>query len=535
MRAVGYVRVSTQEQAENGWNLDVDRQRIRQIANAEGWELVETFDDGGRQGDDPDRPGFNRMLDTLDQVDVIVMRSLDRLSRDTFLYALATRAIRAAGVKVHTFTGLVDLDSPEGELSSNVLAAIHRFEKRQISVRVRQAKQARAQAGLFPGGKRPYGYRQRDTTHEGKPTGPLVVDPVEAAVVRRMFELAETTSQRKIARILNDEGIPSSQGGRWTQSTVARVLGSPLYLGQIRRRVDGQLELHDGKHKRIVDQDLWDRVNRSRGTPERRAGGRPLTSGHLLSRGLLRCGSCGSAMIPNARRGKPEIYLCIGRHEHGPGFCDQPSVRRVVIDEALLGQLTSRYLDLDGARDRLREWHATELPMAEAALAEAEREVAKAEARVVRVDRGWQDGVLSDAKYRRQSAQLEDELAAALRAVEQGRSRVEQISEAGTATDADEALLAQLADLKALVSGTVEQARDVESLRTVIRQLFVRIDLVAPGEPLRQLFREGVIEPDTKQGSYLLVPTLRSEMVDWTTLQPVKPPLPGNVTLPMCR
>jgi hypothetical protein len=229
--------------------------------------------------------------------------------------------------------------------------------------------------------------------------------------------------------------------------------------------------------------------------------------------------------------GRAETYICIGRRDHGPEFCDQPSVRRTLIDEALLGQLTSRYLDLDGARERLREHQANALPTAQAALMEAERELAAAEARITRVDRGWQDGVLSDAKYKRQSAALEEELAAAVQAVEQARSRVDQINETGTATEAEEALLAQLADLKALVSGAVDQARDVESLRTVIRQLFSSVQLITPEPEGRAV----AAQLDPQSSPYWLLPMLRPEMVDWTTMEPIRPPLPGDVTLPTCR
>jgi site-specific DNA recombinase len=62
MKAAGYVRVSTDEQVRDGWNLDEDKARIRELADREGWELVEIYDDGGRQGDDFDRPGLRSML-----------------------------------------------------------------------------------------------------------------------------------------------------------------------------------------------------------------------------------------------------------------------------------------------------------------------------------------------------------------------------------------------------------------------------------------------------------------------------------------
>jgi hypothetical protein len=99
MRAAGYVRVSTEEQVKHGWNLDEDKQRIQELANAEGWELIELWDDGGLRGDNPDRPGLRAMLDSLGQFDVLVMRSLDRLSRDLFIYAQVRNALRDAGVQ----------------------------------------------------------------------------------------------------------------------------------------------------------------------------------------------------------------------------------------------------------------------------------------------------------------------------------------------------------------------------------------------------------------------------------------------------
>src|SRR5579871_2601287 len=115
MRAAGYIRVSTQEQAQQGWNLDEDRKLIEERCEAKGWELVEIFDDGGLQGDDPNRPGLLAMLDSLESFDVLVLRSQDRLSRDIGIWALASTALRTAGVKVETFTGPLDLESPAGE------------------------------------------------------------------------------------------------------------------------------------------------------------------------------------------------------------------------------------------------------------------------------------------------------------------------------------------------------------------------------------------------------------------------------------
>lgn len=180
--------------------------------------------------------------------------------------------------------------------------------------------------------------------------------------------------------------------------------------------------MYDGRHEAIVDEALWHRVNPSQATKERRAGGRPLTAAHLLTRGQLRCGLCGSAIIPYALTGRADTYRCSGRHQHGPDFCAQGHVLREQVDDALLSELTSRYSDLDGTRDRMRERQASELPTAQAAVVEAEGEVAAAQARIAKIVRSWQDEVISDDEYQRQRAAL-DEAQGADQAVAQAKTR----------------------------------------------------------------------------------------------------------------
>jgi DNA invertase Pin-like site-specific DNA recombinase len=513
MRAAGYIRVSTEEQVKHGWNLGADRERIETEAAAKGWDLATIYDDGGRQGDDPDRPGFNRMLAEADSFDVLIVRHVDRFSRSLAIYAVAVDELLAADVALYEFQGAeglkqLDLADDDDRTLADMKAVLAASEKRKIKRRVRQAKTARALAGKPSGGKTPYGYAYAD--------GTLVVNPVEAPVLVRMFELAGAgTSQRQISRILNAEGIPASKGGRWAPATVSRILRSPLYLGLLPRAA-GTVP---GQHDAIVDEALWQRVNRTRAMPERRAGGRPMKSGHLLTRGRLRCGSCGSAMIPVAGYdGRPETYRCIGRRDHGPGYCQMPTVQRQAIDEALLGELTRRYFDLDGTRDRLRDRMASALPAARMALEEAVSELTRAESRIARVVRGWQDEILSDAEYATQRAGLESELSAAQAAVEQAERQVEQIEATGATTDAEEALLRALADLHRLVSGTVGEARDIEALRTVVRTLLERVTLTSWAWAT-----DGEIEAagvPAGEGLYLL-PKLNEGVADWSTGSPV--------------
>jgi site-specific DNA recombinase len=514
MAEAGYIRVSTEEQAKHGWNLEEDRRLI-----LERYPDAVIFEDPGRQGDDPDRPGLLALLSRLAEFDVVIMRQQDRISRDPVIWGTCEAAFRKAGVRVETFTGTIDLDTPQGRFVADMMAAVGKLEKGQIGQRVLQQKTARAEAGKPPGGRRPYGYVYDD--------GALVVNEVEAEVVRRMSEMADAgTSQRRISQILNSEGICTARGGRWAPSTISRILRSPLYLGKLPRKA-GTV---DGQHDAIVEDDLWLRVNRTRAMPERRAGGRPMKTGHLLTRGHLRCGCCGSGMFPVASyNGRPEVYRCIGRRDNGPSFCSMPGVLRRDIDEALLGELTKRYFDLDGTRDRLRDRIANELPSAHEAVHVREQELAKAESRITRVVRGWQDEVISDEEYASQRAELELERDAAEAALDQARLQVEQIENTGATTDAEEALLSHLADLHRLVSGTVGEARDVEALRTVIRTLLEKVTLVQwSWEDLDEIEAASVPAGD---GLYL-IPKVREGVAEWTSDGPVihRVPVPELLT-----
>src|SRR5437764_10462803 len=115
VRAAGYVRVSTQEQQEHGYNLAEDKRLIAELCEQRDWQLVEIYDDGGRQGDDPDRPGLLRMLAELERFDVLVIRSQERLSRDPVIWATTAAALQKAKVRLETFHGPIDLETPQGE------------------------------------------------------------------------------------------------------------------------------------------------------------------------------------------------------------------------------------------------------------------------------------------------------------------------------------------------------------------------------------------------------------------------------------
>jgi DNA invertase Pin-like site-specific DNA recombinase len=207
-RVIGYVRVSTEEQADSGAGLRAQRAAILAEAERRGWVLVDVIEDAGYSGKDLRRPGINAALDALKhhRADSLVVAKLDRLSRSMLDFA----ALMDKATKEHW--GLVALDlgvdtsTPAGEAMANVLATFAQFERRLISQRTRDALQIKKSEGAQLGRK------------STLPTSTIeMVDSLRS----------EGLSYRAIAERLNADQIPTGQGAaQWHASSVRAVLAA---------------------------------------------------------------------------------------------------------------------------------------------------------------------------------------------------------------------------------------------------------------------------------------------------------------------
>jgi DNA invertase Pin-like site-specific DNA recombinase len=209
MRVVGYIRVSTAEQADSGAGLDAQRADIIAEATRRGWELVTVEQDAGASGKTIDgRPALGRALDTVDsgKASALVVAKLDRLSRSLLDFAgLMERGRRKGWALVALDLG-VDSTTPAGEMMANVLASFAQYERRLIGQRTKDALAI----------KRAQGVRL------GRPS--MVPKSVVVRVVAAHSAGATIT---EIAQRLTDEKVPTVQGGvRWWPSTVRAVLSS---------------------------------------------------------------------------------------------------------------------------------------------------------------------------------------------------------------------------------------------------------------------------------------------------------------------
>lgn len=208
---IGYIRVSTDEQAASGAGLAAQRTAIAAECQRRGWQLVDVVVDAGASGRTlTGRPALAAALDRLDrrEADALVVAKLDRLSRSVVDSAgLLDRAGRRGWGLVALDLG-VDTTTPAGEAMANVMATFAQLERRMIGERTRVALAARRSAGVVLG--RP----------------PVVPEPV---VARVLAERAAGRSLRAIADGLTADGVPTARGGqRWQPTSVRKLLASQV-------------------------------------------------------------------------------------------------------------------------------------------------------------------------------------------------------------------------------------------------------------------------------------------------------------------
>jgi DNA invertase Pin-like site-specific DNA recombinase len=229
-RAIGYIRVSTQEQAAYGVSLDAQRERIQAYCLMSGLELIEIVSDEGVSGTVTlsDREGGHRLTEAISKrnstVTNVVSLKLDRLFRDACDALEQTKTWDKAGVTLH----LIDLGGQTlcssgamGRLFLTIMAAFAELERNLIAERTKAALQHKKSHKTVYNHE-PFGFVRQDDR--------LIENPDELRVVARIIELrSQGTPLARIADALNESNIPTKQGKRWYASTISNVLSNSLY------------------------------------------------------------------------------------------------------------------------------------------------------------------------------------------------------------------------------------------------------------------------------------------------------------------
>lgn len=220
-RAVGYARVSTSDQADNGVSLDAQTERIRGWCRANGYELADVLVDRGLSGGRCDnRPALQDALRSVSRGDSLVVYSLSRLARSTRDTLMIAEALERKGADLVSLSERIDTTSSTGKMVFRMLAVLSEFERDVISERTSMAMAHLRSSGKYTGGFEPYGYRC-----VGDSLQPI---PHEVEVVRIIHRLhGDGMSLRAICRRLGANGFTSRTGRTFEPIQIARILRTP--------------------------------------------------------------------------------------------------------------------------------------------------------------------------------------------------------------------------------------------------------------------------------------------------------------------
>ena len=219
-RAIGYVRVSTEQQAETGVSLDAQAEKIRAMAVVQDAQLVDIVTDAGASAKDLNRDGLARVLALVDkrQVDVVIVAKLDRLTRSVRDLGELLERFERRGVSLVSVAESLDTGTAAGRLVLNVMASVSQWEREVIGERTREAlahKKARGERI----GTVPFGYTLAD---DGRT---LVEQADEQAILVRIRDCrAAGYSLRAIAEELNRQGLSTRSGAAWQHQYVRNLV-----------------------------------------------------------------------------------------------------------------------------------------------------------------------------------------------------------------------------------------------------------------------------------------------------------------------
>ena len=360
-KVCAYARVSTLSDPQ-GESLDSQITYYEKLikSNPE-YEFVEVFADRGISGTTDNRPEFRRMLEMArkGQIDLIITKSISRFARNTTIMLETIRELKALNVEVEFQKENIKTLSGDGELMLTILSSFAEKEAKNISDNQKWAYSKKFKRGeVMINTKRFLGYDKDEY-------GELKINQKEAKVVRRIYtSYLEGKGVARIARELNNEGIPTVGKGKWHNSTIVLILKNEKYKGdahlqkyftpddQMHRsyKNEGQVDSYyiEGNHPPIVSDEMWEKVQEElvrRGKAKGNvAGDRKKYQNRYPLSGMLYCSKCGYSLIRRTWNSKHScrkiVWQCSNYINNGKASCTGTKVDNEIVSDLNINEET---------------------------------------------------------------------------------------------------------------------------------------------------------------------------------------------------
>ena len=226
-----YIRVSTEEQALNGFSIRAQEEKLVNYAvNIKDWNVYKVYKDEGISGKRIDnRESLKEMLDDIknNRINNVLVFKIDRLTRSTRDLIDLVEYFNRYECDFNSLCESIDTSSATGRMFIKIIGIFAEFERENLAERVSMGYEQKTREGNYTNCNGVYGYDYVD--------GKLIVNDNESIVVKNIFNsFLNGESMLRIAKRLESNFVPTKRGGKWRSSTIKSILTNPLYIGNVR-------------------------------------------------------------------------------------------------------------------------------------------------------------------------------------------------------------------------------------------------------------------------------------------------------------
>ncbi|MDU1937044.1 MULTISPECIES: recombinase family protein [Clostridium] len=428
-----YCRVSTIEQAEEGYSIDEQKRLLIEWCRKMDYIVTKCYSDRGISGKAiNNRPALKELLKDAEnkEFDMVLVWKINRISRKLTHVLEIAETLEMNNIAFKSYSEEFDNSTPSGKMQFQMMALVGEFERGTIAQNVKMGMCAKAKAGEWCGGQ-VLGY---DLVPVEKQQGAkrtktvLTINEKEAEAVRLIFnEYANGKGYKAITNQLNKLGYKTKKGNNFSVGSIRDILTNPVYIGKVRynvrqnwsekrrRNINANPIITDGIHKAIIDEKLWDKVQAilesKKGKPSRIYDGEyPLT-------GILRCPKCGAGMViarttnklADGTKKRIAYYCCGNWKNKGTSVCNSNTIRVDKANEYVfskLSELLSNEKMVKSIVKNVNKERHSKISPAKKELQRIDKELEKIDRKKHKLFEGYEEDLISKEEFKERKEEL---------------------------------------------------------------------------------------------------------------------------------
>jgi len=324
-----YVRVSTEEQAQEGFSIRGQTEKLKAYAMLKEWDIYNIYGDEGISGKSiVERPGINRLIEDIKEghVNNVLVFKVDRLTRSTKNLIELVELFEEHDCIFNSLTESIDTDTPSGRMFLKIIGIFAEFERENLASRLKLGFERKAKEGYSLASARiSLGYNKK----KGQKVQEVQLE--ESRIVKEIFSMfvEDNFSMTKIAIILNERKAKTKYNAiYWTAKTIQRILSNPTYIGKVRYAMNDRSRYFEseGHHEKILDDEIFylaqQKMKRTKKSSRKKY---PKEDNYFC--GILFCDLCGGKFTTqHGAKGKNVSYKCSNRIHYAEPPCECPNI-----------------------------------------------------------------------------------------------------------------------------------------------------------------------------------------------------------------